>query len=510
LCGFGQSSRLQHAVYRDIKGVVLPAEPEGHDTHVMLGTFRATAICGNDITGSCLYTAGLCVATVCGSFCILLRIASGGIPFPLRAGGSNGPHLLGDHRHYPVRFSVDLRRSCDGDARQWRLLQCITEHNDKAHCGHGCVFVVPVLFGHVCLCSWGRTSVSPASSPAVLSPSLRCVVSASSAVLYAQNFWAELPFKGPTVIVLAIFALLCAWGLKDSANVALAMFLLHILTMSILVVAGIVFIIRDDGRILRDNWHMPWPHILDNTTVVFRGTWFHALFFGVARGLLGITGFETSSNFVEEQLPGVFQKTLYWMWLAVTFFNPVLALLALGTCTWHELTQHQNDLLAFMGGRAINHGFRVFVAVDATIVLAGSVLTSYVGVTGLLRRMALDRCLPQWFLHCNKWRNTNQNIIFTFFVVSTSLFLALNGNIQTLSGVYTMAFLSVMVCVCCDVNRVYSSLAVMRVTSIFSSDAVCHRLHPFENETKQVKTGCARVVRPHHCRHCVGCLGTVG
>jgi hypothetical protein len=31
---------------------------------------------------------------------------------------------------------------------------------------------------------------------------------------------------------------------------------------------------------------------------------------GVSSGLLGITGFETSSNFVEEQAPGVFVKTL--------------------------------------------------------------------------------------------------------------------------------------------------------------------------------------------------------
>lgn len=165
---------------------------------------------------------------------------------------------------------------------------------------------------------------------------------------------------------------------------------------------------------------------------------------GVARGLLGITGFETSSNFVEEQLPGVFQRTLYWMWLAVTFFNPVLAFLSLGLCTPTELNTHQNDLLAFMGGRAIGHWFRTFTAVDATIVLAGSVLTSYVGVTGLMRRMSMDRCLPQLFLQTNKWRGTNHWIIFTFFAISSSLFLVLRGNLQTLSGVYTMAFLSVM------------------------------------------------------------------
>ncbi len=51
-------------VYQSIRGVVLSSNGGEDKPHVMLGNFRATAICGNDITGSCLYTAGLCVATV--------------------------------------------------------------------------------------------------------------------------------------------------------------------------------------------------------------------------------------------------------------------------------------------------------------------------------------------------------------------------------------------------------------------------------------------------------------
>ena len=51
-------------MYQDIKGAVMKPAHEAEGPHVVLGNFRATAICGNDITGSCLYTAGLCVATV--------------------------------------------------------------------------------------------------------------------------------------------------------------------------------------------------------------------------------------------------------------------------------------------------------------------------------------------------------------------------------------------------------------------------------------------------------------
>ena len=39
-----------------------------------------------------------------------------------------------------------------------------------------------------------------------------------------------------------------------------------------------------------------------------------ALFFGFSTAMLGVSGFETSANFVEEKKSGVFPKTLRNMW----------------------------------------------------------------------------------------------------------------------------------------------------------------------------------------------------
>ena len=50
---------------------------------------------------------------------------------------------------------------------------------------------------------------------------------------------------------------------------------------------------------------------------------------GFAAALLGISGFESSANFIEEQNAGVFGKTLRNMWLVVSIFNPLTAFLAL-------------------------------------------------------------------------------------------------------------------------------------------------------------------------------------
>jgi glycerophosphoryl diester phosphodiesterase len=49
-----------------------------------------------------------------------------------------------------------------------------------------------------------------------------------------------------------------------------------------------------------------------------------------ALATLGVSGFESSANFIEEQKPGVFPKTLHNMWLAVMVFNPLISLLSLG------------------------------------------------------------------------------------------------------------------------------------------------------------------------------------
>ena len=76
------------------------------------------------------------------------------------------------------------------------------------------------------------------------------------------------------------------------------------------------------------------------------------LFAGFAAAMLGISGFESSANYVEEQGQGVFPKTLRNMWIIVTVFNPLIALLALSIMPIGEVNNHEASLLAFMGERS--------------------------------------------------------------------------------------------------------------------------------------------------------------
>ncbi len=54
----------------------------------------------------------------------------------------------------------------------------------------------------------------------------------------------------------------------------------------------------------------------------------HASSYGFSSAMLGVTGFETSANFVEEQEPGVYTKTLRNMVVAATCLNPTMSFLS--------------------------------------------------------------------------------------------------------------------------------------------------------------------------------------
>jgi hypothetical protein len=85
----------------------------------------------------------------------------------------------------------------------------------------------------------------------------------------------------------------------------------------------------------------------------------------------------------------------------------------------------------------------ILIGIDAFLVLSGAVLTSFVGVSGLLERMALDRILPQYFLKKNK-KGSSYRIIIVFLLLTISVLLITNGEVKLLAGVYTISFLSVM------------------------------------------------------------------
>ncbi|WP_090993950.1 APC family permease [Pedobacter insulae] len=354
--------------------------------HHKLSQLQATSICGNDISSSCLYVSALTIAYA-GQFAWISLLVVGLVLF--------------------------LFRKIYGEV----------------------VGALPLNGGayNVLLNTTTKQTASFAACLTILSYMATAVISAYEAMHYLHDIVPALPVIAATVMVLAIFMILSIIGIGESANVAVFIFILHLVSLTLLVITCVLFLANNGLSIFKQNWHMP----------VRSGGIVTALFLGFSAAMLGISGFESSANFVEEQKKGVFRKTLRNMWAVVTFFNPVIAILALAILPMGIINEHKESLLSFIAQTAGGSWLGYLISIDAVLVLGGAVLTSYVGVSGLTERIALDRVLPNSLLQKNK-RGVNYRIIIGFFILCLSILAVTRGDLGSLAGVYTFSFLAVM------------------------------------------------------------------
>ncbi|MBW1658362.1 APC family permease [Flavobacterium quisquiliarum] len=354
--------------------------------HKKLNQLQATAICGNDISSSCLYVSALTI---------------------LYAGQYAWISLL------IVAVVLFLFRKIYGEV----------------------VGAIPLNGGayNVLLNTSTKRLASLAATLTVLSYMATAVISASEGMHYLHGIFEGLNVTIATVVVLVLFTGLAILGIGESAFVAVIIFLTHIGTLSLLVLASIWFVLTHGLETFHINWHTPIAY--ENIKI--------ALFLGFSAAMLGISGFESSANFVEEQEHGVFPKTLRNMWGIVSFFNPIIAILLISVIPLTEVGENKESLLAHLGQTTGGAWLAWLISIDAVMVLCGAVLTSFVGVSGLLNRMTLDRILPNYFLKTNK-RGAHYRIVISFLILCISVLFATSGHLESLAGVYTFSFLAVM------------------------------------------------------------------
>ncbi|HZK12902.1 MAG TPA: APC family permease, partial [Desulfobaccales bacterium] len=358
---------------------------EGETGKKRLGQWSATAICGNDITSSCLYVAA--IATVYAhALAPLALLIVGGILYLYRK----------------IYTEVVEALPLNGGA-------------------YNCL-----------LNSTRKFSAALAACLTILSYLATAVISGKTAAEYLETLLPFLPPMEVTTAILIIFAGLAIVGITESSRVALVIFIFHISALTLLLVFGLVYVVQHGGA-----WAQNWQSLTQDVN------WPTALFFGVSASLLGVSGFESSANFVEQQQPGVFRLTLRNMWVAVMVFNPLIALLALQILPVAEILKHHDDMLTFVGFLTGGHLLHGLVVIDAGLVLSGAVLTSFIGVTGLVQRMTLDQCFPQFLLKTNR-RGSYHRIILAFLFLCISILYLTHGKLLQLAGVYTISFLGVM------------------------------------------------------------------
>jgi amino acid transporter len=353
--------------------------------HRKLNELEATAICGNDISSSCLYVSALSIGYA-GQYAWIALLLVAAVLF--------------------------LFRKIYGEV----------------------VGALPLNGGayNVLLNTTSKSNASVAACLTILSYMATAVLSATEAMHYLQHLVKALPALPATTGLLGLFLALTLLGVSESAKVAVGIFLIHLATLTTLVIAIVWFIGANGMGTLTLNFGAP-----------IKGTIMSALFFGFSVAMLGISGFESSANFVEEQSNGVFPKTLRNMWIVVSVFNPLLAFLAIAVVPIDQVGEYKETLLSYLGQRSGGDWLATMISIDAVLVLSGAVLTSFVGVSGLMKRMALDRIFPQFMLKETR-RETNYVILVGFFLLCLSILFLTEGEIEPLSAVYTLSFLSVM------------------------------------------------------------------
>lgn len=351
-----------------------------------LNQLAATAICGNDISSSCLYVSALAIVYAGQYAWISLLLVS---------------------------VILYLFRKIYGEV----------------------VGALPLNGGayNALLNTTQKSTASFAASLTVLSYMATAVISACEAIKYLNSIWSGIPIVYATLFLLVLFMSLAISGIGESSKVAIFIFIFHLTSLVILCFFSIYFLLNNGFEVLITNFKTP-----------ANGSITKALFFGFAAAMLGISGFESSANYVEEQEKGVFPKTLRNMWIVVTVFNPLLAFLALAIIPLTVINANEETLLSFMGNLTGGNWLLHLVCIDAVLVLSGAVLTSYIGVGGLVERMALDRILPNFLLKKNK-KGSSYLIFISFFLLSSSILLITAGDLESLAGVYTIAFLGVMI-----------------------------------------------------------------
>jgi len=350
-----------------------------------LNELAATAICGNDISSSCLYVSALAIIYAQQYAWLALLI---------------------------VAAVLYLFRKIYGEV----------------------VGALPLNGGayNALLNTTRKSTASLAATLTLLSYMATAVISASEAIHYVHSIVHHIPIIVATIVLLAIFMGLTILGIGESSKVAIAIFIFHLVSLTILGAVCGFFLMKNGFETLLQNYATP-----------VEGGIQKALFFGFAAAMLGISGFESSANFVEEQDDGIFPKTLKNMWIVVSIFNPLMAFLALSIIPISHVDANQEALLAYMGGEVGGTWLSTLVSIDAALVLSGAVLTSYVGVSGLLERMTLDRILPNFLLRKNN-KGSTYRIIIMFFILCVSILFITKGELGALAGVYTISFLLVM------------------------------------------------------------------
>lgn len=313
------------------------SECGGPEKKNMLGEWSATALCGNDLLSSCLYTIGL-VTQKAGKAAPLSFIFVSLVLYLIKN----------------VYAMAVLSFPQNGGS-----------YNVLAH-------VAP------------RPLAVLAATLSIISYIATCVVSAVSACDYLSKV---IDMNSPvlaSVLLLLFFAALVLTGLKESSSIALGIFLVHGITLLVLAVSCFAVATSQGFSVLWLNIDQPYPKITMAGSEMSSSLGI-ALFLGFSSAMLGVSGYETTAQCIEHLHSETFIKCLWNLWVGVTVINPLLSFLAISILPIPEINANSDTVLSRMAmvsgewifgeGSSMAQLFTDWMSLEAFCVLSGGMLS---------------------------------------------------------------------------------------------------------------------------------------
>ncbi|NQZ00182.1 MAG: APC family permease [Bdellovibrionales bacterium] len=244
-------------------------------------------------------------------------------------------------------------------------------------------------------------------------------------------------------IPIVLFGLLNTRGIKEPAKLVTAIAGFHFFLLIVMGVWGLGY--------LAINWSDIDFTKLNRITPSGELT-LPMLMYGFAAAFLGITGFESAAQIVEELEQPVL-KTVRMLYRTVVILvsatAPLISLLCLLLLTPEEVDLNIDYLLSGLAGKLGGKTLLVIIVVDATLTLFAATNTAFVGFIGLATTMAKQGNLPQILLtrvaHHYPSIQGYPMIALPFMLVGMMMSALVAGEVEIAAKVYEISFLGVMV-----------------------------------------------------------------
>ena len=168
-----------------------------------------------------------------------------------------------------------------------------------------------------------------------------------------------------------------------------------------------------------------------------------AIFNGVCIGFLGVTGFECTPAYIEVIRPKDYDRVVRNLLWSAMILNVPLMLFVYVHLPNEDILSGAN-VLSLLAEKVAGKWLRILLVVDASLVLAGGVLTGLFTACGLLQTLAQDGVLPKPLLRTMPVTGGPVFTVIFFILGCITLYASSTFSLSVISSVFSVSFLMVM------------------------------------------------------------------